>query len=397
MQVTENQKYTTSGLNAGYQYWMNPVDKKVYAGVGEPEYGFRSSDTYFWPVYDVNKRIQNETAIRTASAKGIEISSLGLKTPYIDEEYYQMYVEQVDALRDTNPKIRSAALTSPANSTVNILNVFPKLYGLKERRYGARYLAEEIAVPNLVIDIDTIKKYSGMEQIGELMLPFPKEIRYSRAHYEAKKYGLIFEISQEAMLKNIHNPMQDSITVASTKLDQRVSYDIVQQLESGLTSVAALGDWGAFTASTDHSTVNPKKDITRIITSSIEATGIGGTFNRFGMHSVTTTDYESNSFIRGLFEPAPDPNWAPALRSIKGLDGVALAQDYFIPQGVAYVLDVGDQTCCALFQGPTRVASKMEEISGSQIYGIFDFHLAQIINTNTGRRITGAATPVAPA
>ena len=388
---------TKADLVKGYQFWLNPVDKKVYAGVGEPSYGFNSSDNYFFPVYNVGQRLANESSIRVASKEGIEISSLKMKSPWEDEEWRQMYLENLDKVRDTNAKIRTAALTSAENTAVQILNVFPKMYGLKDRRYGGRYLAEEIAVPNLVIDIDTLRKYSGMTQIGELMLPFPKEIRYTRAHYEAKKYGLLFEISQEAMLKNIHNPMQDSITVASTKLDQRISYDIVSTLESGLTSIAGLGDWGAFTSNTDHSTVNPKKDITRIVTTSIEATGIGGTFNRVGMHSVTVTDYESNSFIRGLFAPAPDPNWVPALRSIKGLDGVALAQDYFIPQGVCYVLDVGDQTCCALFQGPTRVASKMEEISGSQIYGIFDFHLAAIINSLTGVRMTGIATPVAPA
>ena len=396
MQVMENQM-TKADLVKGYQFWLNPVDKIVYAGAGEPSYGFHASDNYFFPVYDVGQRLKNESAIRVASSKGIEVGSLKMGSPWKDEEWRQMYIENLEKVRDTNAKIRTAALTSAENTAVQILNVFPKLYGLKDRRYGARYLAEEIAVPNLVIDIDTLRKYSGMVQIGELMLPFPKEIRYTRAHYEAKKYGLLFEISQESMLKNIHNPMQDSITVASTKLDQRVSYDIVSALESSLTSVAGLGDWGAFTSNTDHSTVNPKKDIVRVVTTSIEATGIGGTFNRLGMHSITVTDYESNSFIRGLFAPAPDPNWVPALRSIKGFDGVGLAQDYFIPQGVCYALDVGDQTCCALFQGPTRVASKMEEISGSQIYGIFDFHLAAVINTLTGVRMTGIATPVAPA
>jgi len=391
-EVTE-QVMTNNHLNNGYQFWLNPTDKLVYAGIAEPEYGFKGD---FFPVFDPKIRVANISMMRKASLDGLDFSGLDMKSPYIDEQFHQMYLEFRDNYL-AGGRQKMAALTSGANSVVNILNVFPKLYGLKERKYAARYLAQEIAVPNLVIDIDTIKKYSGMVEIGELQLPFPKEVRYSRAHFEAKKYGLIFEISEEAMLKNIHNPLQDSITVASTKVDQRVSYDIVQTLENGLTSVAALGDWGAFTSNTDHSTINPKKDIARVITSSIEATGIGGTFNRMGMHSVSYTDYESNSYVRGLFEPAPDPSWEPALRPIKGLAGVGLAQDYFIPQGVAYVLDVGDETCCALFQGPTRVASKREEISGSEIYGIFDFHLSAIINTNTGRRMTGATTPVAPA
>jgi hypothetical protein len=389
------EQYTAMApLNAGWQFWLNPEDKLVYAGASEPSYGFK--DDYFFPVFDPKIRLANISSIRKASMEGLDISSLNLKSPYIDEEFHQMYLDFRDAYL-AGGRQKAAALTSPANSVVNILNVFPKLFGLKERKYAARNLAQEIGIPNLVIDIDTVKKHSGMVEIGELQLPYPKEIRYNRTHYEAKKYGLIFEISEEAMLKNIHNPLQDSITIASTKVEQRVSFDIVSVLESGLTSVTALGDWGAFTANTDHSTVNPKKDITRIITSSIEATGVGGTFNRLGMHSVSYTDYESNSFIRGLFPPAPNPAWEPSIKPIKGLDGVGLVQDYFIPQGVAYVLDVGDETCCALLQGPTRVASKREEISGSEIYGIFDFHLAAIINPNTGRRITGVSTPVAPA
>jgi len=393
MEVKE--EMTFGSLNAGYQYWLNPDDKLVYAGVAEPSYGFNNQD-YFFPVFDPQIRLANISAIRTAKKDGLDISGLNLRSPYIDEEFHQTYLNFRDEYL-AGGRQRMGALTSPTSSAVNILNVFAKLFGLKERKYAAKNLAQEVGIPNLVIDIDTLKKLSGMVEIGELQLPYPKEIRYSRAHFEAKKYGLIFEISEEAMLKNIHNPLQDSITVASTKVEQRTSFDIVSILETGLTSVAALGDWGSFVASTDRSTINPKKDVARIITSSIEATGIGGTFNRMGMHSVSYTDYESNSYVKGMFEPAPDPSWEPSLRPIKGFAGVGLVQDHFIPQGVAYVLDVGDETCCALFQGPTRVASKKEEISGSEIYGIFDFHLAAIINLNTGRRITAATTPVAPA
>lgn len=381
----------------GYQYWSNPEDNLVYAGVAEPKYGFQS-DSYFFPVFDPRIRLDNVSKIRSAISEGTfdGIEHMGLPSPFVDAEFQSIYDDYASNYQ-LGGRQRMAALASTANTAVQILNVFPKLFGLKERKYAARYLCQEVGIPNLVIDMDAVKKYSGMVQIGELQLPMPKELRYNRTHYEANKYGLIFEISEEAILKNIHNPVQDSITVAATKVEQRASFDIVSVLEANLTSVPALGDWGAFVVGTDHSAVNPLKDLTRIITSSIEATGVGGTFNRFGIHSVSYTDYESNSYLRGTVWPAPDPQWEPGIRPMKGQPGVGLVQDYFIPQGVAYALDNGDETSAFYFQGPTRVASKTEEISGSQIYGIFDFHLAAVQNTFTGRRITGLATPVAPA
>lgn len=391
------QSLTFGAMPKGYQFWMNPEDKLVYATVQEPTHGF-TDDRNAFAVFNPEVRNENIQRIKTASLNGEfeGLERLNLPSPFIDPEFEQLYLNLADDYL-AGGRQRMAALASPANTVVQILNVFPKLYGLKDRKYAARNLAQEVGIPNLVLDIDTIKKYSGMVQIGELQLPIPKEVRYSRNHYEANKYGLIFEISEEAILKNIHNPVQDSITVASTKVEQRVSYDIVQSLENNLTSVAALGDWGSYVVGTDHASINPKKDISRIITSSIEATSVGGTFNRVGMHSISYQDYENNSYVRGTIWPAPDPEWEPSVRPMQGFAGVGLVQDYFIPQGVAYLLDVGDETCAFFLQGPTRVASKTEEISGSQIYGIFDFHLAVVNNTFTGRRVTGVATPVPPA
>ena len=69
----------------------------------------------------------------------------------------------------------------------------------------------------LVIDIDTLKKFGNLEKIPELGVPKPKILTYTRAHFEAEKWALIFETSEEDQLKNIHNPHQDAITVAGTK------------------------------------------------------------------------------------------------------------------------------------------------------------------------------------
>lgn len=380
----------------GYQYWFNPEDRKVYATTKEPKHGFTDNSDAF-AVFDVDARISSLSKIKKASMEGIELSSLNLQTPYIDSEFYNMFVEWKDNVL-AGGRQKSAALTSPSNSVVNILNVFPRVYGKKDRQYAGKELAQEVSIPNLVLDVDTLAKYSGMAEIGELQMPFAKEIRYSRQHIEAQKYGLVFEISEEAILKNVHNPLQDSIEVAGTKVAQREAYDVVSAFNAGVTTVAALGAWDTFVAGTDRSTTNPKLDVTRIVTSTIEATGIGGTFNMIGMHANTHVGgWEPNSFIKNMFEAPPDPDWAPGVQSIKGLKGVGYVQDQFIPQGKVFLADVGDESCMLLAKGPTRIASKKDEFSGSERYGIFTFHKAVVINSNTGRIVLNAATPLAPA
>lgn len=399
MTVSENSEYGYSSP-LGYQYWSNPTDELVYAGIGQPDYGFKSSDNYFFPVFDPKQRQANISQLKTASLEGKLSQSMvdGMQTPYLDEEFYDAHAEW-NSEYQLGGRQRSGALASPTNAVTNILNVFGKTYGLKDRKYAGTELAQKIGIPNLVIDIDTLVKISGMAELAELQLPKNKETRYTRAHYVAKKFGLVFEVSEEAILKNIHNPFQDTITVAGTKVDQRKAYDVIDTLESGLSSTAALAAWDTYVANTDRSTQNPIKDIERIVLHTIEGTGEGGTFNRVGINQITKTDYDTNSFTRGIVEPVGDQgaDRHPGVTGFKGFGaGVQAVQDQFIPQGVAYLLDVGDETCCALFEGPQRVASKVDEMLNSNIYGIFDYHLAAIINASKGRRVTGVATPVAP-
>ena len=82
-------------------------------------------------------------------------------------------------------------------------------------------------------------------------------------------------VTDEAMLRNVHNPLQDSITTASTKLMQRKAYDVISEAPTNLTTVTSLGDWEAFAPNTDRSLVDPTKDIMRIVNSTIEGTNVG--------------------------------------------------------------------------------------------------------------------------
>lgn len=380
----------------GYQYWLNPQDKLVYASTGQPDHGFKSADEEFFPVFSPVVQQSNISLMREAMSRGELTNGFvdNLHTPYVDEEFHDMFVENKARVAQGGRE-RQAALISPTNVVTDILNVFGRTYGLKDRNYSGTELAQAIATPNLVIDIDTALKFNGMEKVGELQLPREKEIKYTRTHFETDKHALMFEISEESMLKNIHNPFQDSVTIAGTKVAQRKAFDVITELDTNLVNVSALAPWDTFIATSQRSTQNPLKDISRIITATIEGTGEGGTFNTAGGHTITNQDYEGNSFVNDMVSKQPSPNNVPGTRPLPNWPGVTLVQDQFIPQGEFYVLDVGDETCCALFEGPQRVATKTDELLNSQIYGIFSYHLARIINPTQGRKITGVATPVA--
>ena len=53
----------------GYQFWKNPVDGIVYAGTGQPDFGFDKADSYFFPVFDPATRSQNISKLKTAVLK----------------------------------------------------------------------------------------------------------------------------------------------------------------------------------------------------------------------------------------------------------------------------------------------------------------------------------------
>ena len=75
------------------------------------------------------------------------------------------------------------------------------------------------------------------------------------------------------------------------------------------------------------------------------------------------------------------------------MDGIGKVLDNGIPQGTAYVTSVDVEPAIAYFQGPQRVGSKHNEITGSDEYFIIDYHLAALINNETGRQINTVATP----
>ena len=381
--------------NSTEQIWLNPIDNMVYSTVYQPDHGFTNEIGAF-PIYDPAIASHNRGVIEKASIDGTLNHNVvdGLASPYKDPELEQASVTYDSLLQ--NNRIKEAAMLSTENRVVDVVKVFERLYGLKDRNYAGIELFERVPTEELVLNFDKVQKQNGMEEIPENTLPRNKEINYNRVTLNTKKYGLMARVTDEAIRRNVHNPFQDSITTASTKLMQRKAFDVITAALT-VTGVAALGDWESFAADTDRSDIDPTKDIMRVINSTIEGTNVGGKFNTLGMNPITAHIYENNSFLRGLIEPIVGFEPTPGTRAARGLPGVTLVTDQFIPQGIAICVDNGVESCGIMLEGPTRVATKTDELTGTQTYVTMSHHLAQVINPTTGRRITGVAVPIAPA
>ncbi len=378
--VERNLSIDTSKL----QFWGNPIDNIVYQGYGKPNHGFGESGQDFYPVYDLNVLNKNVSLMRTGKADEVT------ESPWVGE-WQDRYMEWFDNYQAGGEQ-RLAAQTSTDHQAIEILNVHGEVFGRRERIFAGRNLAQTVNIPNLVLDVDTLKKFGNLERIPELGIPKPKILTYTRAHFEAEKYALIFETSEEDQMKNIHNPHQDAITVAGTKVEARGSWDTINELQTNLTTLAGT-DWEAFESGADRSSNNPQIDIGKVQLNT-DGTGVGGRMNRVGFHQFTLARWRGNSYNRGLIEPTKT-NYEPGTEALGGgMDGIGAVKDQMIDQGVGLAVSTEVEPTAFYLQGPQRVASEHNNITGSDVWGIFDFHLAVIVNPLTGRKLTGLSTPL---
>ena len=369
----------------GLQLWLNPSDKTVYATEGAPKYSFKEVNAY--PLYDFNKHFENQKLAKDSFGENNYMHDA-----FVDSEFKGIAEDYVSDVK-AGGRQRTAALRSPTNSAVDIVNVWETVLGKQDRTYAGKNLAKEIAVPNLLISIDTATKFGGMTQLDEGQLGQLKELTYARSTFEANKYGLKFVIHEEARLKNVHNVLQDSIQVASNKIEQRQSFDVISECDSDLTAKAVIGVWDTFVSNADRSSNNPLLDL-GIVKLLIEGSGVGGRMTRVGMHPLDFAKYMANTFIRGVASTKPsEVTFEPGTRDLPGFPDAGLVLDNAIRQGDVYCVDTEKEPTVALFQGPQRIGSAHDEETGDDKYFIIDYHLAETIQSETGRQLTGCSTP----
>jgi len=233
-------------------------------------------------------------------------------------------------------------------------------------------------------------------QIREGQLPRNKDVKYERVNLQTLKYGLTIKVTDEAVRKNVHNPYEDSIQVASTKEAQRKSFDVITELNTNLTAKTGVA-WDTFVAGTDRSTNDPAVDILKSVQGTIEGTNIGGQFTHLGINGVGGKLYDNNSFNRGALAPATPTGFAPGTRVAKNLENITMVNDQFIPQSKAFLVDASaEDACCILLEGPSTVGTDVDLIK-TRTYVALSYHLAKVINKDTGFQFTGVFTPLGPA
>jgi len=383
--------------NSSYQqqeYWFSPVDKKIYETTGKPDNGF-TNDIGANAIFDAEIYNNNLKAIQNAKSDGTLNNNFidGLTNPSLEPELEQMLAEYSSLAG--KGRIREAAMLSTDNSVVDIVKIESQIYGRRDRIYSGRELARTIPTDVLIVTIDKILKMSGMEEIREGQIPRAKDISYERVVIDTQKFGSTIQVSDESRRRNAHDPYQDSIQVFATKEAQRKSFDVIQALDADLPVVAGVA-WDTLVAGTSASTNDPAVDIQRIVTSTIEKTNVGGEFTHMGLHQIGAKQYENNSYNKGVVAPASTTTMKPGTRPAVNLENVTMVVDQFIPQGDAYIVDAGEDAACVFIEGPTNVATDIDLIK-TNIYVAISYHTAQVINPDTGIKMTGVYTPLSPA
>jgi len=99
--------------------------------------------------------------------------------------------------------------------------------------------------------------------------------------------------------------------------------------------------------------------------------------NRVGFHQFTLTRWRGNSYNRGLIDPTVT-SYEPGSEPLGGgQDGIGAVKDQMIDQGVGLAVSTEQEPTAFYLQGPQRVASEHNQITGSDVWGIFDLTIKE--------------------
>ena len=368
------------------QFWRDPNTNVIYETYGVAKDSVSPLEQA-WPVYNLSTHFEAQKLAQNNEEND------GLYHAFLDTRLESLAL-QYEADVKAGGEQRFAALRSEQNAAVNIINVWSELQGRRDRKYAAKAMAREIPTKNLVISIDKVAKFSGLTKLDEGQLTQLKTLSYSRQNFTASKYGLKFVIDEESRLKNVHNVVQDAIQIASNRVEQRASEDVISAL-TGASAQAAINPWDTFVSNTALSTGDPLTDI-GIAQTTIEGTYVGGKFSKIGMHQLTLAQYLKNTNVRGIASTNPHKyDFEPGVGTLPGLDGIGLVKDNSFQQGIVYCVDSETEDAAVHFyQGPQRMGSAHDEETGDDKYFIIDYHLAVLAQSETAVQITGTTTPL---
>lgn len=253
-------------------------------------------------------------------------------------------------------RISSAGIVNSADidDTKN-LNILSKVLGLQTRSYFLQETVTFIPAPNLIISEDTYTEGSVAAKVSEGKEPAlvtHSDSRTTRVLY--KNIGHI-AITEEARLKSLHNISQLRQEKTLKDLARLINAQIATILETG--TATGGSDWGAIDGTYLRSSNKPHNDIQTAVTT---IRGNGFNVDYLAMHDRPALDLSSNDFVKG-----PGSQTSGLLQDnvdhfkIMGLPQVVIDQAL-----TATLAVIGSKEGVGLGQGPTTIASYMNDVAG---------------------------------
>jgi len=313
----------------------------------------------------------------------------GLKLTSVMYDHYAKVAEEWRSALENNDgsfkhareAIAQAAIvnSTDVDATKN-LGILNRVLGLQVRNFFLQNTVTPQPAPTLTFSADTFTEGSVAGKVSELMEP--KLVPHTEARATQTLYKNVghIAISEEAMMKGIHNTMALRQDKTLKDLARLINAQIATELETA-TGVAGA-DWGATSGTPPDSANNPIDDLQGILTT-IEGNGSNGDY--IAGHNRPITDLLTNKFIRGrgnvgigtsvLSTNTPTESGLPSI-----------FKDLAMTNTVAVV---GNKDAVWLGQGPTSVAAYNNDVVGYQGWLAKQWWLPYLANAGFIRKLTG--------
>jgi len=297
--------------------------------------------------------------------------------------------ELVDARKAGNNPIKQAGVGMAGDfSTIDIVNVQDQMVNTELRAFSLENAVTTVAVPNLLLSVDTYTRFTAQKSIGEGVPPVLKVGSASRTTFTLPKDGTAVGLTFEAQARNSHDIYRTSVDNAVTDLKRIKANKIAVEIETA--ADVSAGDWAAITS--DHYTRSALDDIGTVTDTIVSNNGQADTI---ACHDRVARDLITNLGSSAISFTGHDVNVAGEL------GGFSVARSFTIPSTniTVYVDNEKTNTIASVYekksiykmQGPVRTAVVRDELADVDMFRIFDFNLPKLIIAGRARDLTGVS------
>lgn len=363
----------------------NPVDKWVY--VKDHTMRTDGAGNIPWDSYPKVMNAKRYTELHALNASGNidqDKAQYGFVAPEWQDEANQAY----DALH-----ARSAGVITstefPAITVASIQTELVRLETVATQRFNLLDVVPVFETDKINVIYpeynDTVKRVRTGYKEND-----PIETtgwgNFSETNLNLEKSGAGIGFTEEFEMREYRLPIKDILLEGIARDFARVKHERLVALLPNFTDLAG-SDWGAFVVTNFHSTNKPSTDL-NAARQAINADKIGRA-NTIVSNEAQWTDYEQNSWTRGLFTPAP-VSGRNQNDIITNPTGIPWCERWVLNEDIAAnKAFVFDSNAFVRIQGP-RVITQFENHNPEQSMTIYkDWFKIHLRKSAWGRELTG--------